>query len=36
MALCMIASASQMVTGPVLNSGNFITYLCKKEVVRVT
>ena len=33
--LCMIASVSQMVRGPDLDSGSFITYFCKKKVLRV-
>ena len=33
--LCMIASGSQMVTGPELSSGNSINYFCKKKVLRV-
>ena len=31
----MIASASQMITGPDLDSGSFITYFCKRKVLRV-
>ena len=33
--LCMIASDSQIVTGPDVNSGSFIIYFCKKKVLRV-